>query len=129
MGAGDVIVMPNMSVPVGTDVIGEDNKRSSTDVENELLRRNLKNQEMTIVELRAQCQNFANQLAGLKLEIDSKHKANNILAQEIRELNEKVRVKDIALKASQDCIDHMNLKDRLFVKLVDDRFQAEIGDQ
>lgn len=117
-------IIPNGDIPVGTQVLGEPVTLKATDVENEILKRQNKSQEMTIVELRGQCQNFANQLAGLKLEIESKHKMNNILSAEIRELNEVIRAKSIALKAAEECIENMNRKDRLFVKMVEDRFNS-----
>lgn len=124
MSAADVSIIPNIVVQQAE----AQKAPPTTDIENEILRRNNKNQEMTIVELRGQCQNMANQLAGLKLENELKHKMNKELNLEIVDLRAIVRLKDEALRAANDCIEHMNLKDRLFVRMVDERFQRSIAD-
>lgn len=122
MGMQDAVILPN-DPDESNQVVPK-----PTDVENEILRRNNKNQELLIQELRGQISGFAEKLAGLETTILSYKKMWENQASTITELQERIRVKDIAIQAANDCIDHMNKKDRMFIKLLDDQFQKSIED-
>lgn len=133
MGIQDATIIPNEHVATMP-------KEEALARDNVLLRDMNNRQEQTIRELREQYSALAarenthqEELKALNQscdrQVDELVRQVNCLKKELKEKNLWLEAKDIMINAQQETIDQMNAKDRLFVKLVDDRFQKSIGDQ
>lgn len=135
MSIQDAVILPNGDVPVAKMP-----REEALERDNVLLRDMNRRQEETIRELRAQYTALAGRENDHQTELEKEkdsllalfresEESCRLLRKELREKDLWLESKDIMINAQQETIDAMNAKDRLFVKLVDDRFQKTIGDQ
>lgn len=135
MSIQDAVIIPNIEAPVAKMP-----REEALERDNVLLRDMNRRQEETIVELRKQYSALAERENGRQAELESirrqkteelsrESEENRRLRKELKDRDLWLESKDIMINAQQETIDAMNAKDRLFVKLVDDRFQKTIGDQ
>lgn len=130
-----VIIPPEVTeVPVQEvkSNVSSTSREASLERDNALLRDMNKRQEETIRELRQQYEKLAGQIGIDEMAAKDalKYRDNEItrLKQDVSDYRKIVEAKSNALKAAEETIALNNAKDKLMLKLVNDRFTGSVED-